>query len=892
MRESSIRLCEAHLHLTADVAMKACQAAASTKAITTTSSTPERTVATPPSCEHVNKITPSSSSPGTASMDTTQGGQREANRDLAVASASAVFRAGCLVAAQGLMDPAEGPRSAGASMAMSLLSLTWLPSRRGVENVDETVVPTGVDDRPQALTDDSTGGRKNETASLRSSNAPENRQSGDNLSGPIDPEHKIAADLLLLLPLKELRWGLELLLGCVAPYLAHGVKEGVNISSPVVLPSKEGAAGGCACGDRGSPTAGEEDCSETTSRDGVNSGENHLEDENRVGAAARLGEGQGTDDADALLHTPRATRNGDRVHIACILIDFSCRCPHVGPALVASILVRWIPFLATWGRRAPPSQPSPPQHNDTTTTRNRAAPFSYGPVAVGLSTTCDRFTAPAAASDKSRSLEAGWKCRGPPGEEAAAEMLAAGAVHMLVLMLRLGVQLLPFSDFSAEALAVAAERAMSFGCIAHGNADRERPRGPQGTSARRSRRRCEARRAGEALMLDLVFTYGVGGTTVAALLPSLNSARGIACLHEASASLLAQGNDRARTDMSRRGDAKAEGVGESGGGEGSFQRGNIRGGGGVERGFGEFYLVCDKCGESKLALFSPGTPLGKIDVRRRLEIPRSWLPSPSGNRELGTGESTLGSGNKPAGDALTSETGDSKDTDDATTAAAERNRQSDVANSRPSSGIGRKLEEEVVGDDGQSGDRRPSHSIEPDGNKKSGRNSKMQSAPKAGEEPADADVGVVVDMHVVATRPASGNRKKVVPLNKGGSMMGASASKSMLVEPGDSSSPGLIAARDASGSDADVSEKKGRGYSAPSNDVTSDHNGAADVAQLANENLGVNSGAGAAEGINNSAVPGRVEEERGGGKRGVTASPGDKHSGGGWMKKTLRWFRR
>lgn len=892
MRESSIRLCEAHLHLTVDVAMKACRAAALTNAIPSTSSASERKIAMFPGSEHV-KITPSSSSPGTAPVETTQGGRREANRDLAVASVGAVFRAGCLVAAQGLMDSAEGPRSAGAFMAMSLLSLSWLPSRRDVENVDETVVPTGVDDHPQELTDDCTGGRKNETASLSSCNAPENRQIGDNRSGPIDPDPKIAADLLLLLPLKELRWGLELLLGCVAPYLAYGVKEGVNISSPVVLPSEEGAAGGCACGDRSSPVAGEEDYSETTSRDGVHSGENHLEDENRVGAAARLGEGQGTDDADALLHTPRATRNGDRVHIACTLIDFSCRCPHVGPALVASILVRWIPFLATWGRRAPPSKPSPPQHSGTTTTRNRAAPFAYGPVAVGLSATCGRFTAPAAASDKNRLMEDDWHLRGPPGEEAAAEMLAAGAVHMLVLMLRLGVQLLPYSDFSAEALAVAAERAMSFGRNAHGNADRERPRGPQGTGARQPRRRCEARRAGEALMLELVLTYGIGGTTVDALLPSLNSARGIACLHEASASLLARANDRARTDLSRRGDAKAEGMGESGGGEGSFQLGNSRGGGCVERGLGEFYLLCDKCGESKLALFSPGKPFEKIDVRRRLEIPRSWLPSPSGDRELGTGDSTLASGHKSAGDARPSETGDSIDTDDATTTAVERNRQSNVVDSGPSSSIGRKMEEEVVGDDGESGDRRPSHSADLDGNKNSGINSKMQSAPKAGEEPADADAGVVVDSHLIATRPASGNRKRVVPLNKGGSMMGTSASKSMLGQPGESSSSGLIAVRDASGSDADVIRKKGRGInSIPSNDVTSDHDGAADAAQLENENPVVNSGTDVAEDNPNTAVAARVEEEQGGGKRGVTASPGDGNSGGGWMKKTLRWFRR
>lgn len=917
MRESSIRLCEAHLHTTADVAIKASKAAAAAATASSTSYETEGNTDLSPRRENI-KTTPltySSSSPGTMPTETTQGSrQREANQGLTAASISAVFRAGCLVAAQGLMDPAQGPRAAGASMAMSVLSLSWLPSwRDDAETVNETVNETanetvnetvrsavGNNDHSQAQADDDSRDLKNETADLHRG-APENRQVGDNhlSDNRIDPNNpKIAAADLLILPLKELRWGLELLLGCVATHLAHGGEEGGEIALPVFSTSKERAAGRCACDGRYLSATGEEDSAEPT-REGANIGE--IRTENEKGASGRLRKGRGNF-TDGLPSTSRTAENGGRTQTAYNLVDFSCRCPHIGPALVASILVRWIPFLATWGRvPPPPPSPSPPSL-DTTATTSRGATLllAHGPASVGPSAKKKRFAAaPAAAeNNNSRSKEVDWRRRGPPGEEEAAGMLAAGATRMLALMLRLDVQLLPLSDFSAEALAVAAEHAMSFGNAHSTDAGREWPR--QGTtSARRSKRECEARRAGEALMLELVLAHGVGGTVADALMPSLSSARGIACLHEASASLLTRTNSssRARKYPARRGDATVEaGVGEGGGRKGSCSERVTSRGGGVERYFGRLTL-CDKCGETKTALFIHRTPFGKIDVRRRLEIPQSRLPPPSGDRGFRTGAPALGNGGICAagGDVCTPENGDNEDIDDATmTAAVAQNRHPGAVNPRPSLDTRRKLQEEevVVCDDGQSGSGSPRLLIDPAGSNKGGITSELQSVPRAGEEPgADPDIGVVVDSEVVAKRSTSGgSRRKVLPLNKGGSMMGASSSKSML-ELGESS-----AVREATGSNDDiVSDIKNRGIDSTASKAVNGYSSSSDVAKLEKEKPGgysSNGPPGITDVGDDSVAAAGIEEERGGGTRGTTASTRGKSSGGGWMKKTLGWFRK
>lgn len=490
--------------------------------------------------------------------------QQQRKRSVLLAK-GAVFRAGCLVAAQGLMDPSPGPRLAGESMAMSVLSL-W-SSLEGDEEID-----SGIDDdlpvaafkkmnRVSKATDPTPertdlGGEGIVSATGERHVLPEHGSllSGDShgvsdtdvlcsrigIGGVCDEHCSCRVDKRgesslrsnsssngdvvgatvrfaeVAVPLRDLRWGTELLLGCLASHFAQGQ----GVKDP---------------------------------------------DEARSRPSRRTT----SSDDERYLHQTESSNCDDRqaLRIARRLLMFVCECPHLGPALAASILVSWLPDLVGWFHSTPPKVAVAVTARrglrevgsgaSVESTRRRAHPGYHIEERSSTSAWQQQRQRPridsCGAGHSSEKADRGCWRGVPGGEDAAVESLAAGALNMLVLMVR-HHGLLPLSDFSTGTLAHAAEHGLSFTNDCNGTSTKANPSAPTvwrrgirgnatvssgeiGDKRTQSGISGQARRAGEALMLELFLVRG--GDGIEALLPALDSARGIACLHETSAAFLA-----------------------------------------------------------------------------------------------------------------------------------------------------------------------------------------------------------------------------------------------------------------------------------------------------------------------------------------------------------------
>lgn len=559
MRESAIRICQAHLERTVDVALEAFQAAA-------------------------------------------------APTDTSNEARGAVFRAASLVAAQGLMDPADSPRLAAESLVVSAMSL-WSST---TEAVAEEIGAVGNEDgEPEGESRAPTGARD---------------------TRPV---------VVAALPLRDLRWGLEIVLACVAPYLADGIPE-VEDNNPdgenqlpttlnggdkhpvgtfddgkrrrssttsavddsrqaestpaegqVALTANTAASGGVMAG-QASGSGGTESPNDDTAKRRQTFAQERPGPGRRRSALPRC-----SIELNGGAHDDCAER---RSRLALRLVDVACRHPDVGPALVSSILVSWIPSLLRWG--GIPS--SGPAYFDSTAGLMAAGSGS------GDSGACSSIAA---------------NFGGPAGEMAASEALASGAIHMLAFMVRT-FPLLPLSEFSAETLAGAAEGGMAFearrntSCKDRSAATRMPTRGKSGTAGRRYDRRSStsgrAPHAGQTLMLDLFLhagTSGSGGGRLAFvndILPALNTSRGINFVHETSNAFFTgttSRDDRHEKTMSR------GGSGDGGGG----QRGGR---------VGEEDCMTGAAVADRAAGYFLGAAVDKnaVEIRERLPVPITRQP--------------------------------------------------------------------------------------------------------------------------------------------------------------------------------------------------------------------------------------------------------------------------
>lgn len=466
-----------------------------------------------------------------------------------------------------------------------------------------------------------------------------------------------------IVPLKDLRWGLELILACLAPYLANGITtadetgaDGCGIptasdtgggvramgsvannkrrrrststsaftsasastfastSTSINSPGHSGPATGTGDGSAAKPkTQGRED----SSGSGNKRDDNAAVATEAAAAAAEAAEKQGQERQGEEAHRCKLANlgeesggdcdgNGDagRCRLALRVVDFACRHPDIGPALVSSILVGWIPLLVRVGC------PTPPPPAATTTT----GPLERRPHGPSIGATAGANAAasvaiplfPAIPSLPYQITASGTRCAAysSAGESAASAALASGAIYMLIFMVK-NFPLLPLSDYSEKALAGAAEGGMAFADYTHaagvsndgrqGNGIRwERGKWGSKEAAATSmtfssgrghfQNRRKARQAGEALMVELFLLSSgkesasdgggrVGGLNLGlelgldSLLPALNTARGINFLNEtSSAAATAALTTRTRSKKPTRG------------GEGQGDQGNLAGG--------------------------------------------------------------------------------------------------------------------------------------------------------------------------------------------------------------------------------------------------------------------------------------------------------------------------
>eukprot|EP00752_Nemacystus_decipiens_P001703 g1649.t1 len=756
IRESSIRLCEAYLDLTADAAVEAYIAATtscseSTVAPATTSIAAERT------CSPSNLSPPASRTAPQRGLET--GGKRGSRADLAgeleaekterpnpndfsnsrdtegssgrarrsssnrSSAIGAVVRAACLIAAQGLMDPNKDVWLAGADLARSALSL-WSSVPAAVEEGDRdkeaanAVVAETALRRPNTATkkgstsdhghdiaddhhakgtaagrrgsvgSDDGGGSDTMSLSETSSESSEDtespqRTSAQGVSTSIDSKRESKGssprsseegsisntaampNVRAAVPLKDLRWGLELVLACVAPYLTNKAVASHEKGGDGVMRTTDGSAA--------RPISNQKSARRSTSsfKDSRRKSVSSALDENSAGNAedgAQLEGGEGSADGSEGREEelppgdfspgdpplPEECESGEEGHgdaerslLALRIVDFACRHPDIGPALVSSVLVGLIPCLVTWGRNTLPCASSLNQ--------NRA---NAGREGMPRSPRCAAFTA---------------------GEAAASEALASGAIEMIAYMVD-NFALLPLSDFSAEKLVAAAEGGMSFaggtrstssgdgnGRRRNGVGERRRDGGPAGgwgararggerrgraRGSRRSLTSGQARKAGEALMLELFIRtsgsahggLGVGiDSCLESLLPVLNTARGINFLGRTAATV------GVRASETRSEDKLSNGWRTEGRKEGGPRKDNLEAGGTSCVSTSEGRKSAETARESgKRALHWPNQRrpfVPKVEVRQRLVLPPTPPatgptpdPTPS-SRAVGNGRS-------------------------------------------------------------------------------------------------------------------------------------------------------------------------------------------------------------------------------------------------------------
>lgn len=727
MRESSIRLCQAHLDLTADAAAEAFIAAtASSLALTAATAAPPN--ATQPTTSSSSNLSSSKSraaprrgletgakrgsradisgelktekmeSPDTnacnnSSRDSEGRGSSGRSRGSSNSSSAigAVVRAACLVAAQGLMDPNKEVRLAGEDLTRSALSLwSLVPAAAGEEAGGEddaetgaaraTVQPSnatakngcasdggtsitgnggtignaavssgsvGSDDdarmdtvgkREAASEKEGTDGLPTKAAQNDFSRADSQREGQD--SSARSPVNGSATSIAVpktraAVPLRDLRWSLELVLACVAPFLEHGAalpEENGNGT----MPTNGGTATRPVGNDsnRRSTSASIDGRTETGSSPDDNFAGDPL-DGAAVGEGGSSGGGSDRNDTEEREDLARPAGNsylveegggdghGDagRSNLALRVVEFACQHPDIGPALVSSVLVGWVPCLVQWGCNTPSSAPAVQNH------------AKVGHASVPRSPRRAGFTA---------------------GEAAASQALASGAIGMIVYMVR-NFPLLPLSDFSAERLVAAAEGGMAFAdgggngrrrdgverrrdgeaaggyCGAGVAARGEEGKGRGGGGLSRSQRSSTnggALKAGEALMLELFLrTSGrahggrdLGLECLDSLLPALNTARGISCLDGAAATTadLLLSERRTADDVKNR---SRTGAGE-GGAQGKSRLEKGRNSCGDHPGIRVSSSKARECGERTTQWPSQRRHfVSKVEVRQRLQLP-------------------------------------------------------------------------------------------------------------------------------------------------------------------------------------------------------------------------------------------------------------------------------
>lgn len=665
MRETSIRVCLAHLDLTAKVAVEAYNAATVTANDTTSSSrclkpSPSTTSMSGHLSNGRSTISKEDKKEATeTNPDQERGLTADANSgsgDRSSCARGAVVRAACLAAAQGLMDPAGGPRLAGESLAMSALTLWSSPPAlvdEGHEwswnkeegcataaavvaaaaaataavdvgaivegdfgtsaDVDAKVPPfhgtsegesaeantdvwiTRVDDVSVGATNFG-GERKHE---IQSDSAPtRSTREGTSMcvrrgaAGGTPPSETASSTINALVPLRDLRWGVEIILACVAPYLADGIPVACeDVAGKAPIASEDGRA----------HARGAVGVSNSSHR--LRSASTHMGDRERSGPTilerkcsrgASFG-GVGDSGGDQWTHHNAEGEERDGSQLALRLLDFACRHPDVGPALVSSILASWIPCLVQWSRPRPMAKASTCiEGSGERRGIRRSGPYGGDTNAM---TVAQSVSYSGRQNPKER-LDASLGAAAPVGEVAASEALASGAIYMLCFMLR-SFPLLPFSDFSSETLVAVAEGGMAFGecarstntgthgrrggtetprctgaavaAAARAGADHQRHHHRRHRRGQRSSTCGRAQKAGEALMVQILLRAndcGGARSGEGELLPSLNTARGIIFMHDTSSSLHAQSTSHTKGAAFTGGDGKGRGsFGEGGNSE-------------------------------------------------------------------------------------------------------------------------------------------------------------------------------------------------------------------------------------------------------------------------------------------------------------------------------------
>lgn len=455
----------------------------------------------------------------------------------------AVFRAMCLFAGHGLLDPVEGPRVAAESLATSLLSRSGCRSPMdptGVK-VPVHVEISGVVNDPPVAEDAAGAGRAEGEV--------------DGSMGRIKSAAQLLGSPRPCLRLRDVRWGLEVLLACVAMDVANEVELVAQSNTLNTIPSAEANKKGALVDGR---------LEEGNQEDETTTCPNHH------GLAA---------------HPTVAKKRAARAQIAYSLVAYACQQSHIGPTLVASILLAWIPHLLE--RRRPTS-------TEATAVVDRGV--SRGGRALQPQHPADVPGNPLPIKDlrKQQSREAQW-CSPAAGEHEAAVVLVVGAIRMLVFMVK-SFSLVPLSDFSAEKLALAAEAGIALGTMAVGG-NTTTARAKTSAAPPQSRRQSmgyRARAAGETLILELLLEHPGGG--LEALLPALTNTGGFIHLQQSAASAPAHG-------------VKAPSVGAGAVGE---ERGHVKD--------GSILTFRTNYGDTN---FTPDREGGRanIDARSRLKIP-------------------------------------------------------------------------------------------------------------------------------------------------------------------------------------------------------------------------------------------------------------------------------
>lgn len=668
MRETSIRVCLAHLDLTAKVAVEAYNAATVTANDTTSSS---RCLKPSPSTTSMSSHLSNGQSTVSkeeekeakeANADQTRDLTADASsgsRDRSSCARGAVVRAACLVAAQGLMDPASGPRLAGESLARSALSLwssppalveeghewSWDKEDGGAivegdygtsANVDGKAPFHATDEGESAKThtdrmttrvyDEGVGGtnlggeRKRETrtdsAPTRSTQEGTSTCAGRGVAGGTPPSETAASTNNSLVPLRDLRWGVEMILACVAPYLADGIPVAYeDVAGKEPIASEDGRAHARGTVD-GSNSSHRRRSASTHMGGRERSGSTKLE--RKWSRGASLG-GVGNSSGDQWPHdnaegeeegqqpdarfdpAPEKERDGSIEDATCgsqvglRLLAFACRHPDIGPALVSSVLASWIPSLAQRSRPRPVAKAiTCIEGSGHRRGIRRSGPYGGDTNAMTAEQPVS-FSGPQKPKER---LDVSLDATAPVGEVAASEALVSGAIHMLCFMLR-SFPLLPLSDFSTETLVAVAEGGMAFGectrstntgthvrrggseiprctgaavaAAARAGADHQHHNRRRHRGGQRSSKCGRAQKAGEALMVELLLSASDCGGARSGLgefLPSLNTARGIMFMHDTSSALHAQSTSRAKGAAFTSGDGSERGsFGEGGNSE-------------------------------------------------------------------------------------------------------------------------------------------------------------------------------------------------------------------------------------------------------------------------------------------------------------------------------------